>query len=48
MSALCSVDNSASAFVGEKGCAFSTPLGVGCRTTGALRLSRCFNVTHRA
>src|SRR5580700_8529406 len=47
MSALCSVESNASAFIGEKGWALSTPLAEGCGTIGR-RCSRCFSVTHKA
>src|ERR1039457_5014322 len=48
MSALCSVDNRASAFIGDNGCAFSTPLVDGWGRIAGRRFSRCFSVTQRA
>ena len=46
MSALCSVDSKASAFMGDKGGALHTPLTAGRGTIAGRRCSRCFRVTH--
>src|SRR5262245_6077692 len=48
MSALCNVDSSASASIGDNGWAFSTPLADGFVTVAARRLRRCLRVTQSA
>src|SRR5579863_9899167 len=48
MSALCRVESSAIALMGDIGWASSTPLGDGFGTIAGIRFSRCFNVTHNA
>ena len=48
ISALWSVPSRASAFIGDNGCALSTPLFEGWGTIAGRRLSRCFSVTQSA
>ena len=48
ISALCSVDSRAKAFIGDNGSALSTPLADGRGTMVGRRFSKCFRVTQRA
>ena len=48
ISALCNMDNRASAFIGDRGSVPRAPLADGYGLAGARRLSGCLRVTHRA